>query len=123
MDLNQEKQKYYDAWARMMITIWQDKIINLGIRDSGDLLTSFTSELHMQSNGDVGKITHTYMLYGRMVDMGVGRGTHFGDVESTRKQKQWYNKFYYHSVKVLTEKTAGLYGEQFQAIISGALNF
>jgi hypothetical protein len=119
-EITEAKNAYYEAWAKMMITIWQDKIIGLGIRDSGDLLTSFVRDLHIQSGGDIGKITHTYLAYGRMVDMGVGRGSPLGD--SGRKQKNWYSKAYYHSVKVLSEKMAQLYGEEFQYIITGTLN-
>ncbi len=119
--MKQDTQAYYESWARMMITIWQDKIIAMGIRDSGELLTSFISDLHIQSGGDVGKITHTYLAYGRMVDMGAGRGSPLGS-EISRKRKDWYSKAYFHSVKVLNEKMAQIYGEEFQMIITGTLD-
>jgi len=119
-----DKIAYYQAWAQMMVTIWQDKVIKQNIRDTGALLTSFTSELQMQSGGDVGKIVHSYLYYGRMVDMGVGRGVKMGEVKgSGRRSKPWYNKSYYHSVKVLTEKMAALYGEEFQAMVLETLTF
>lgn len=119
------KNEYYEAWAQMMVTIWQDKIIMQNIRDTGDLLGSFNTEVVMQSDGDVSKIIHSYLYYGRMVDMGVGQGVRHGESgkDSGRKPKPWYNKAYYHSIKVLTEKTAALYGEQFQAIIMETLTF
>ena len=120
-DAEINKNDYYQAWAKMMITIWQDKIISMGVRASGDLLTSFVTDLHIQSGGDIGKITHTYLAYGRMVDMGVGRGSPLGDENTARKRKDWYSKAYFHSVKVLTEKMVQLYGEEFQYIITGTL--
>lgn len=119
-----DKLQYMDAWAKMMITIWQDKMIEKNIHDTGEMFQSFNTELHFQSNGDVGKIVHTYNYYGRMVDMGVGRGVKKGDVEdSGRKPKEWYGKSYYHSIKVLSEKMAELYGEEFQSIIHQTLQF
>ena len=120
-----DKRKYYDAWAKMMITIWEDKIIKLNVRDTGELLSSFEMHVEAAANGEVAKIVHTYNYYGRMVDMGVGRGVSKADSGqgSGGRAKPWYNKSYYHSVKVLSEKTAELYGEQFQAVMFEALNF
>jgi hypothetical protein len=120
-----DKLAYYDAWAQMMITIWQDKIGALNIRDTGTLFSSFVAHVESGANGDVTKITHTYQYYGRMVDMGVGKGVSFSqrDNDTSRKAKPWYNKSYYRSIRMLSEKAAVLYGEEFQAIISETLNF
>lgn len=119
-----DRQQYMDAWAKMMITIWQDKMIEKNIRHTGEMLQSFNTELYFQANGDVGKIVHTYNYYGRMVDMGVGLGVKKADVEeSNRKPREWYGKAYYHSVRVLSEKMAELYGEEFQSIIHQTLQF
>lgn len=122
---NGNPNDYYRAWAKMMVTIWQDKIAQLKIRDTGELFASFQIEVVAQSNGDVDKIVHSYLYYGRMVDMGVGRGITKSQVDkdSGRKAKPWYNKAYFHSIKVLTEKRVELYGEEFKAIIHEALNF
>lgn len=119
------KDEYYRAWAKMMVTIWQDKIAMLNVRDTGELFSSFITEVVSQSGGDIDKITFAYLYYGRMVDMGVGRGVTMADAGtgSGRKKKPWYNKTWYHSIKVLTEKRAQLYGEEFQLIIMEALNF
>ena len=122
--IGNDKQAYYEAWAQMMVSIWQDKIISLGVRDTGELLASFEKETVIQSNGDIGKIVFSYLYYGRMRDMGVGRGVPMGEVEgSNRRPAPWYNKAFFRSVKVLTEKMAELYGEQFQNIIHETLTF
>lgn len=105
----------------MMVTIWLDKIAALNIRDTGELFKSFDTELTMQANGDVDKIVFSYLYYGRMVDMGVRRGIKMD--EAGKKGKPWYNKAWYHSIKVMTEKRSELYGEEFQAIIFETLNF
>jgi len=121
MTTTTNKNEYYRAWAKMMVTIWQDKIAALKVRDTGELFSSFMTEVVAQSGGDIDKITFSYLYYGRMVDMGVRRGVKMED--SGKKGKPWYNKAWYHSIKVMTEKRAELYGEEFQLIIMEALNF
>ena len=125
MQATTNKNDYYRAWAKMMVTIWQDKIAQLRVRETGELFSSFMTEVVTQSGGDIDKIFYSYLYYGRMVDMGVGRGVTMADAGSGsgRKRKPWYNKSWYHSIKVLTEKRAELYGEDFQLIIMEALNF
>lgn len=116
-----DRTAYFEAWAKMMITIWEEKVMMLNIRDTGELLRSFQYQVITNAGGDVGKIIHTYLYYGRMVDMGVRRGVKQGD-QNTRR-KPWYNKAYYHSIKVLTEKTAAIYGEEFKIIMHETLSF
>jgi len=116
-----DREKYLEAWAKMMITIWQEKIMTLNIRNTGDLLKSLDKELVPGAGGDTVKIVFTYMYYGRMVDMGVRCGIKQGDQRVMRKA--WYNKPFYHSVKVLTETTAKLYGEEFKIMMHETLNF
>lgn len=125
MQQNGNPNDYYKAWAKMMVTIWQDKIAQLKVRDTGELFASFQTAVQAQSGGDIDKIVHSYLYYGRMVDMGVGRGVTKAEAGkgSGRKIKPWYNKAYFHSIMVLTEKRAEMYGEEFQALIMETLNF
>ena len=115
------KNDYYRAWAKMMVTIWHDKISALKIRDTGELFSSFVTNVIAQSNGDIDKITFSFLYYGRMVDMGVRKGIKIQDAGN--KGKPWYNKSWYHSIKVISEKSAELYGEEFQLVIMETLNF
>ncbi len=115
-----DKAAYYEAWAKMMVTIWEEKVMIMNIRDTGDLLRSFQYQVIASAGGDIGKIVFTYMYYGRMVDMGVRRGVKQGQ-QNTRR-KPWYNKPWYHSVKLLTEKTAALYGEEFKIMMHETMN-
>lgn len=125
MQTTTNKNEYYQAWAKMMVTIWLDKISALNIYDTGELFKSFLTEIMVQSGGDIEKISYSYRYYGRMVDMGVGRGVSIDEAGSGsgRRKKPWYNKSWYHSVKILTEKRAQMYGEDFKMIIVEALNF
>ena len=58
-----------------------------------------------------------------MVDIGVGNRVNFDHVkDSHRKPKPWYDDSYWRSVKVLTEKMAELYGQNFFAVINENMN-
>lgn len=120
-----DRNAYFDAWAKMMITIWQDKIANQKIRDTGNLFSSFQYHLEKDANGDVNKIIHTYNYYGRMVDMGVGRGVKKADTGrgSGRRAKPWYNKSFYVSAMKAVEFAMQYSGDTFLFEINDALNF
>lgn len=119
--IGNDRLKYYESWAKMMINIWEEKVMTLNIHDTGALLRSFQYNVIAAANGDIGKIVFTYNYYGRMVDMGVRRGIKIGDEDV--KRKPWYNKPFYHSVKVLSEKSAELYGEEFKIMMHETLTF
>ena len=116
---------YCRTWAKMMVTIWTDKIVSMNIRDTGALLTSFTYEVVSKSGGNVDKIAFSYLYYGRMVAMDVRKGHTLSDrvMEGKKPRKDWYSKSFYYSIKVLTEKRAEMFGKEFQSIIVDALNF
>jgi len=117
-----DKYKYLDAWASMMITIWQDKIAKLNVysgrkQKNGNkaLFDSFESNLKVLANGDIYKIIHTFNYYGRMVDMGVGKNVKIANAGkgSGRRRKPWYNKAYYSSVQKAVEFLIKANGEEF----------
>ena len=139
-NIHSDRIKYLEAWAAMNITIWQDKMISLKVRDTGKLLDSLKTTILRNSGGDIDKITYSFLMYGRFVDMGVGRGMNAGVRrkdgmkfyekrnrigqlnEYNRSPKPWYNKPWYRSVKLLTEKRGALLGEEFQIMIFETLN-
>ena len=87
--IGNDRVKYYESWAKMMVNIWEEKVMLLNIHDTGELLRSFQHQVISSSAGDVGKIVFTYNYYGRMVDMGVRRGVKMGD--EVVRSKPWYN--------------------------------
>lgn len=123
--IEQNVNQYITAWAVMMNRIWQDRMLLAKIRP-GELFESFTPPIvEMASDGSLTSITHSFKLYGRMVDMGVGSGTNKAEADTPghRRSRKWYNKSYYISTKRLDEARMELYGEEFQAIIHDTLNF
>jgi len=118
----QTRNDYLNAWAKMMINIWKDRIAKLNIHSDRKqkeghvaLFDSFLAFVEPNANGDIEKITHTFNYYGRMVDMGVGRGVKMEDAGrgSGRIKKPWYNKAYYRSVKNAVEFCMVMNGESF----------
>lgn len=113
-----DRVRYCEAWAEMMVNIWLERAKALQIHD-GDFMESFMYDVREGANGEIDKIVHVYNYYGRMVDLGVGNGVKYDDREkSNRKAKEWYGDTYFRSVKVLTEKMAQLYGQNFFSIIN-----
>jgi len=118
-----DRVQYCEAWAQMMVEIWVEKCIAYNIKDTGEFMESFMYDVREGANGDIDKIVHVYNYYGRMVDMGVGNRVNFDHVKSSnRKPKPWYDDTYWRSVKVLTEKMAELYGQNFFAVINENMN-
>jgi hypothetical protein len=116
--------EYCKAWAEMMVNIWVDRVIQYGLRDTGALLSSFKQNIVLQSGGNVAKMIFAFLYYGRMVAMGVHKGQTIenrmlDNVKS--KPRDWYTKPLYHSLLVLNEKRAQMYGEEFKAIIIDTL--
>lgn len=116
--------EYCKAWAEMMVNIWVDRMIQYGIRDTGALLNSFKQNIVLQSGGNVAKIVFAFLYYGRMVAMGVHKGQTIENrlLDNVKgKPRDWYTKPLYHSLLVLNEKRAQMYGEEFKAIIIDTL--
>lgn len=93
-----------EAFAKIVIERWEQKIIRLNVVHSGKLVNSFASFVGTQANGNVDFIQFTFEYYGKFVDMGVGRGVKKEEVEfSNRKPKQWYSKVFFSQVLKLKE--------------------
>ena len=114
---SEDRARYCEAWAQMMVDIWLEKANQYDIGHTGDLLKSFTSQVYAAAGGEVDKIVHAYNYYALFVELGVGRGVRYGDA-SNRREKPFKSEAYWRSVKVLTEKMSELYGEEFNAYIT-----
>jgi len=105
-------------WARITVERWEEKITQLGIGDSNTLINSFTHEVITASNGNPELIKFTFQYYGRMVDMGVGRGVPLAEVaNSNRKPKAWYSKVFAREMHKLAENLAKAYGQRAVTLI------
>lgn len=110
-------------WAEMVIRIWEERMLRLRIVGSSppQLLNSFFHTVQTQANGDVGLIVFTFNWYGRMVDMGVGRGVPLslaGSASTKRQKAPWYSQTFVVEVRKLTEFLAKQYGIKAAILIS-----
>ncbi len=106
-----------DAWAKITVKVWREKIVKLKIIDRSQLWQSFLHNVVSQAGGDVTRIEFAFLYYGKFVDMGVGKGVKIGDVKESatsrrlegkmlgnrRKPKKWYSKTFAAEVKRLAE--------------------
>ncbi len=71
----QDIRLWEQAWTEMMVTIWRENILRLGIVDTMTLHNKMTHRI-TDTGGQI-QIAHEFMLYGIYVARGVGR--EFGD--------------------------------------------
>ena len=103
-----DKEKIVDLreWARITVERWEMRIAKLKFlpTHTGDLINSFRAHVEKDANGDVAKISFTFLYYGYYVDAGAGPGF--------RKPKKWFNKIYWREFNQLSRLLAAQYGEE-----------
>ncbi|HRZ20925.1 MAG TPA: hypothetical protein P5184_04610, partial [Bacteroidales bacterium] len=98
-----------EAWADIVIKNWLTKIDQLRINYSYQLSDSFLHHIVANAGGDLQRIEFAFAYYGRMVDMGVGKGVKIAMVKERRfegfrrRPKPWYSVTLYSEVKKLRE--------------------
>ncbi len=105
-----------EAWADIVIDNWLDNLAKLRIGYYFQLEQTLTHEILGSGTGRLPTaVQFSFPLYGKFVDMGVGRGVKLEDVKSSdnnRRPKKWYSRtFYSESLKlasILGEKYAQL---------------
>lgn len=128
----EDRLKYQEAWSKMMVDIWREKIDRMRVVDTRTLRQQITERV--TANGsDITTITHNFVKYGIYQDCGVGRGyerNNGGDIielgkkyrennglGETRKAREWFSRSYFASKKVLNEQMVYMYGEEFCSMI------
>lgn len=114
------------AWADITLKIWKERIAELKVYDSGELLNSLLQTLVYNAGANEGKVEFSFKLYGIFVDMGVGREVfkgNDGDLGFTpiRKRKEWYSRVFYREVMRLREIIAEKFSEHIANTIIFAL--
>ncbi len=112
-----------DAWADIVIDNWLDKITKLNIGYHFDLERELAVSIRQNPGGLPSVVEFSFPFYGKMVDMGVGKGVKLEDVRSgakdyssgegghRRRPKKWYSKTFYSEVQKLTAILAEKYGK------------
>lgn len=137
-----ELTEYQRAWTSMMLKIWEEKLLMLGVRYTGNLQASLTGNIRPDL------VTFRFLQYGIYVDSGVGYNYkgHNGDLQfldegyreehglnipkrvgpawggqmtsgNPRKAKPWFNKKYFASVMKLKDDLVRIIGQEFVGIV------
>lgn len=138
----EDRRKYIEAWEKMMVTIWREKIMRLHVIDTTQLHNDITGNV-TSSGSELKTIQHKFMEYGIYQDCGTGRGytkdnggnLDFLDLNlrnkeyvhkqksgkvttgELRKPREWFSRAYFASVMVLKEQMAYMYGEEFCGLL------
>lgn len=114
------------AWSDIVVKMWQEKIIQLDVWESGELYDSFQHHINTQANGDVRKISFFFNVYGMYVNDGVGKEVYVGnpgDLGFTpkRKRKRWHDGVFYREVYKITQYITWKYSKGALEMISSAV--
>jgi len=115
------------AWADIVLKQWRDKMMHLNIGVSGALFDSLKFEIIKNASGGSQKIDFLFKLYGRYVDMGVGKEFYIGnpgDIGGTpqRKPKRWYSPVLMGEAAALRDILSKKYGMIGAGLISEKIN-
>lgn len=143
--------KWEHDWMDMMITIWREQIMRLGIVDTMKLYRDITGSL---SGTDQVTIAHEFMKYGIYVAAGVGNGYNKGNggnleildpslrkaahldkprsrgprwstkkmtSGNPREKRDWFVRKYLRSIYVLGDVERSLYGEAYMGTLSNVV--
>ena len=77
-----------EAWLGFTLQNLREQISKLKIKDTGHLLASIHGALIGSAGDDVERLSVAYAMYGKFVDMGVGRGMGAG----VRKSNDAYTR-------------------------------
>ena len=129
---DEDRKKYQEAWAEMMVTIWREKIERLHVIDTYSLHQQIKDNV-VTSSDSISTIQHKFLEYGIYQDLGVGNGyskDNDGNLEildpvyraehnmgEPRKPRVWFSRSYFASVMVLKEQMAYMYGEEFCGLL------
>ena len=96
-DIIKDDDRYIEEWAKMLITMWHERIEMLGVIDRGYLHQSLNEAIH-KLNGGGTTITMKFKEYGIYQSLGVGRGyshNNGGDLkilDNTYREEHGLNK-------------------------------
>lgn len=136
----EDVRKFEHGWADMMIAIWRENILRLGIVDTQRLHNDMSFRLENVS-GQI-TIAHEFMMYGIYVARGVGNGYRKGNsgkddenglqflgkqyrkehkMGKAREKRDWFSAKYLSSIRVLSEVEASLYGNAYMGTLSNVV--
>ena len=126
MSPDQQRERFVLAFNATMLSIWQERITLLDVRDTDRLLHSPVA-LPVRADGRFFEVSlsQQFLEYGLWQDYGVGRETprgNNGDIgrKKVRQRRPWFSRKYYASVMNLRDFYADNLGHEFIGILASA---
>ncbi len=91
--INQDTLSSVSGWAVRTRQILSDNIDRLKVIESGELKASLRVDTKISGTQII--CSFKFMLKGKFVDMGAGRGRKANDKKNRNKTKQWYCRAFY----------------------------
>lgn len=122
------RRKYVNAWNETMLDIWQERIQELQVVNTGAL---FASPRGIQLKADDGyrtiEIKQGFLEYGLWQDLGVGREVSHGNPgdigrNKVREPRQWFSPAYFRSVLRIRDFMGESLGNEFRDILCSQLD-
>lgn len=124
------RRKFVEAWNKVMIDIWEEKIRYYHVIDTRALLRS-PCHLPVKHDGRFFsfELSQTFLEYGLWQDFGTGREkwignpgdigekTESGKERTFRARRPWFSLKYYSSVMKIRDFMARSLGDEFKAML------
>lgn len=120
--IGSDKSVTINAWADIVLNIWQQNLIEMQVYDTGELYNSLLQSLLYNAGNDSNKIEFSFALHGIFVDSGAGGEISAGNSDYIRKAKPWYSKALYGQMFRLRDILAEKYKIDAGNVISFQLN-
>jgi hypothetical protein len=116
-----------EAWAKIVIERWEQKILKLQIGQKSKhrdpycpkkLIDSFEAHVYNETGGDPSRIEFLFNYYGKFLDMGVfGTLASGNNLKLFRTPQPWYSKTFYSELQKLAVIMAEKQGRRAQLMI------
>lgn len=127
----EKRRKFTEGFNSTMIDIWKEKIVLLGVYDTGCLYNSVAA-VGMSMDEKITEVTLSqhFALHGVFQDWGTGKEVYRGNPgriyddeerKKVRKRKKWFSPKYYGSVMKLQEFFADSLGAQMAKVLCDGL--
>lgn len=123
----EERGRYVAAFNKTMVDIWKEKLILLGVYDTGSLYNSVSLRSPITDDKVTSvQLLHSFLMYGVYVDRGTGSNTfkgNPGDIgrDNRRTRKRWFYRKYYASTMNIKEFFADNLGKECAETIAACL--
>lgn len=98
-------------WAKATQQKLLFQLARMDIRETGTLMQSLRSRTRTDRNGLPKRVQFSFERQGIFTAIGVGRGTKYGETNSNRKKKEWYQPVLRSEQPALADLWVELYAD------------